>query len=473
MSAPPRLVFGTDGWRGVIADDATFETFRRLARAAARVYGRGAFGPGDRQTVVVGHDPRFLSEDFAGAVADVFADAGLNVVMTDRPIPTPAVSWQLRRLGLSGGVAITASHNPARYNGFKLKASFGGSAPPELYDAVQREVDRPIAPARRRGTVEREDLETGYREALGALVDLAAIRGAGIRVLADAMHGAAGNGIERIAGGGSTVIESFRSRRDVNFGGGHPEPIGANLAAAARQVRDGKFALAVATDGDADRLGVLDARGEFVSAHRILALLILHAFRGRGARGGIAKTFSTSLLIDRIGAALGVPVHETGIGFKYIADLMISGEVAVGGEESGGYGFAFHLPERDGTLAALLLLESLAQTGRTLEGALADLEAEFGRFEYGRRDLNVRGVDPPFFAHAVAHPPVGRGERERAAEGDGVKLPRLAGLAPDAALGTEPMIRLYCEHEDGRREASCPTRGPDRFRESLLLLAGT
>ena len=464
---PPPLVFGTDGWRGVIADDATFETFHRLARAAASVYGRGAFGPGDRRTIVVGHDPRFLSEDFAGTVADVFAQAGVGVLLTDRPVPTPAVSWQLHRLGLSGGIAITASHNPARYNGFKLKASFGGSAPPELYEAVRREIDRPQRPARRQAAVERRDLETGYRQALGALVDLEAIRGAGFRVLADAMHGAAGDGIERIAGGGATTIESFRARRDVYFGGGHPEPIGANLAAAGRRVREGRFSLAVATDGDADRLGVLDSRGEFVSAHKVLALLILHAFRHRGARGGIAKTFSTSLLIDRVGAALGVPVRETGIGFKYIADLMISGEVAVGGEESGGYGFAFHLPERDGTLAALLLLEHLARTGRTLERAVADLDAEFGSFAYGRRDvyLPVERIRR-FLGHVAAHPPRSvAGERVTGSrEGDGVKL--LFGERGWLLMrlsGTEPMIRLYCEHEDGRRCEAILSRAQDRL----------
>ena len=451
----PRLLFGTDGWRGVIAEDATFETFRRLARAAAVLYRRGAFGPGNRGAIVVGHDPRFLSEEFAGAVAAVFAEGGVDVVETDRPIPTPAVSYELRRLGLSGGVAITASHNPARYNGFKLKAAFGGSAPPELYAAVEAEIDRPWVPSARPAPVERRDLETGYRAALGALVDLDAIRRAGFRVLADAMHGAAGDGIARIAGGGATRIESFRARRDVTFGGGHPEPIGANLAAAARRVREEKFALAVATDGDADRLGVLDASGAFVSAHRILALLILHAFRERGVRGGIAKTFSTSLLVDRIGAKLGVPVYETGIGFKYIADLMLAGKAAVGGEESGGYGFAFHLPERDGTLAALLLLEALARSGRTLERALEDLDAEFGRFEYGRRDL-YRPVEEirRFLAHVAAHPPRAvAGERVTGCrERDGVKL--LFGARGWLLLrlsGTEPMIRLYCEHEDGRR----------------------
>ncbi len=267
------------------------------------------------------------------------------------------------------------------------------------------------------------------------------------------MHGAAGDALERIVGPGRTRIESFRANRDVNFGGGHPEPIAANLAAAAGRVRGG-FDLAVATDGDADRLGVLDSRGRFVPAHRILALLILHAFRGRGAFGGIAKTFSTSLLIDRIGKALGVPVHETDIGFKHVADLMISGKVAVGGEESGGYGFAFHLPERDGTLAALLLLESLARTGRSLDRALADLDSEFGRFEYGRRDLYlpVERIRR-FLAHVAARPPRAvAGQRVTGCrERDGVKL--LFGERGWLLMrlsGTEPMIRLYCEHEDGR-----------------------
>jgi phosphomannomutase len=281
------------------------------------------------------------------------------------------------------------------------------------------------------------------------------------------MHGAAGDGIERIVGEGATEIESFRSTRDVLFGGGHPEPIAPNLAGAAARVRKGKFNLAVATDGDADRLGVLDGRGRFVSAHRILGLLILHAIRGRGARGGIAKTFSTSLLIDRIGAALGIPVYETGIGFKYIADLMISGKVAVGGEESGGFGFAFHLPERDGTLAALLLLESLARSGRTLDRALEDLDREFGRFEYGRRDL-YRPVERirRFLAHVVENPPRSvAGERVTdCREKDGVKL--LFGSRGWLLMrrsGTEPLIRLYCEHEDGRLCEAILSHAQDRL----------
>jgi phosphomannomutase len=448
----PELRFGTDGWRGLIAEDATFDTFRRLARAAANLYRRGDFGPGDRQRIVIGHDTRFLSEDFARVVAEVFSSAGVSVILTDRPIPTPAVSYHLKALGLSGGIAITASHNPARYNGFKLKAHFGGSASPRLYADVENAIDGTFSPGAKAGEIERTDLWTPYRGALGDAVDLAAIRAAGPRVLVDAMHGAAGRLLEEIVAGPGVTVETMRAERDVNFGGGHPEPIAANLAAASRRMREGGFDLCIANDGDADRLGVLDSRGDFVSAHRVLALLLLHALRGRGLRGGIARTFSTSLLIDRIAARLGAPFYETEIGFKHVADLMISGRVVAGGEESGGYGFAFHLPERDGTLSALLLLESLARTGRSLDSALEELAREFGRFEYGRRDIpwplpSIRR----FLDKVAASPPrsvAGHAVTGRTVK-DGVKL--LFGDRGWLLLrlsGTEPMIRMYCEHEE-------------------------
>jgi phosphomannomutase len=446
------IAFGTDGWRGVIADDCTFAEIRRIASAVARWYVAGD-GHGDRSRIVVGHDTRFLSPEFARAAAEVFARAGIDVVLTDRPIPTPAVSYHVRRLGLRGGVAITASHNPGEYNGFKIKAHFGGSAPPRDYAAVAAEADRPL-PAARTATVQAVDLWSGYRERLGELVDLAGIRSARLSVLADAMHGAAGPLVADLAGGGTLRVAPFRTERDPLFGGVHPEPIGANLAASAERVRSEGHDLAVAQDGDADRLGVLDARGRFVSPHQILGLLLLHAFRGRGLSGGIAKTFSTSFQIDRIARSLGVPLIETGIGFKHVAELMNRGEVVAGGEESGGYAFAFHLPERDGVLSALLLLEALARSGRTLDAALEALASEFGRFEYGRRDVHIP-VETVlrYVAEARAHPPASvAGQAVTAVEDrDGVKY-RFGerGWLLQRLSGTEPMIRLYCEHEDGR-----------------------
>lgn len=445
------IAFGTDGWRGVIADECTFAEIRRIAAATARYYAADP-GPGDRTRIVIGHDPRFLSPEFAHAAAEVFAEAGIDVLLTDRPIPTPAVSFHVKRLGLKGGIAITASHNPGRYNGFKVKAHFGGSAPPSAYAAIAAEADRPLPRADRAGHIEVADLATSYRDRLASLVALPAIRAARLSVLADAMHGAAGTLLPEILSGGALKAVAFHGERDPLFGGVHPEPIGANLAAAAERVRREGFDLAVAQDGDADRLGVLDAGGRFVSPHQVLALLLLHVFRNRGVRGGIAKTFSTSFQVDRIARALGAPLIETGIGFKYVAELMNLGRAVAGGEESGGYAFAFHLPERDGLLSALLLVESLAQTGRTLGQALSDLASEFGSFAYGRRDVylpveTVRRYVDDVRANA---PATLAGEAVTAIQDrDGVKYVfGERGWLLHRLSGTEPMVRLYCEHED-------------------------
>jgi phosphomannomutase len=467
------IAFGTDGWRGVIADDCTFEAVRRAAAATARVYSAWR-GPGDRTRIVVGYDTRFLSPEFARDAAEIFARAGIDVLLTDQPIPTPVVSYHVRRLGLAGGVAITASHNPASYNGFKVKAHFGGSAPPELYDEISKEADRPLPGSARAGRISTVDLLGPYRERLGALLDLPAIREAGLSVLADSIHGAAGTLVADVVGPGRTRVVPFRSERDALFGGVHPEPIGANLQAASREVIARRLDLAVAQDGDADRLGTLDRRGTFVSPHRVLALLLLHAFRRRRLTGGIAKTFSTSLLIDRIAHKLGVPLFETPIGFKHVAELMNRGQAAAGGEESGGYAFAFHLPERDGVFNALLLLESLAQSGKDFDGALADLASEFGSFAYGRRDvyLPVPVVstyldwvrrDPPT---RVAGVPV-----TDVTEKDGVKYAFGAdGWLLHRLSGTEPMVRLYCEHREDDKVASILAEAERRLQ---LCAAGT
>ena len=460
------IAFGTDGWRGIIADACTFDEIRRIARATARWYASDT-GPGDARRIVVGHDPRFFSPEFARAAAEVFADAGIDVLLTDRPIPTPAVSFHVRRLGLKAGIAITASHNPGHYNGFKIKAHFGGSAPPETYAAVAAEADRPLPRAASPGRIEVADLRREYADRLAGLVDLPAIRASSLAVLTDAMHGAAGSLLPDLLSGGSLRVEPFRTSRDPLFGGVHPEPIRENLEAAAALVRSGRLDLAVAQDGDADRLGVLDADGRFVSPHQILALLLLHAFRARGLRGGIAKTFSTSFQIDRIARSLGAPLIETGIGFKYVAELMNRGEAAAGGEESGGYAFGFHLPERDGVLSALLLLESLAMSRRTLGQALDALSAEFGRFEYGRRDVRLPVDVVARYLDGVrnSRPPSIAGEAVTSVlDRDGIKYVfGERGWLLHRLSGTEPMVRLYCEHEDGKTMAAILDEAEDRL----------
>ena len=462
-----RFPLGTDGWRGIIADGCTFESVRRVAAAAAAVYPR--LSDGDVRRVVIGYDTRFASPELARAAAEVFARAGIAVLLADRPIPTPAVSHHVRRLGLAGGLAITASHNPARYNGVKIKTSRGSSAPPELYEAVARAMDEAPVAAPRPAGIEDVDLLSPYRAHLASLVRLDAIRSAGLTVLADAMHGAAGTLLEDIVSGGSTRVVSFRAERDALFGGVNPEPIAPNLAAASERLLSERYDLGVAQDGDADRLGVLDRRGRFVSPHRILALLLLHAFRRRGLSGGIARTFSTSLLIDRVAAGLGAALHETPIGFKYVAELMNRGEVVAGGEESGGYAFAFHLPERDGVFNALLLIESLALAGHGLDRALDDLAAEFGSFAYGRRDVALPVAVIGEFLSGVANDPPAdvAGERVTAVRNlDGVKyILGEHGWLLHRLSGTEPMIRLYCEHEDESAVARILDEAESRLRD--------
>jgi phosphomannomutase len=441
---------GTDGWRGVIAAGCTFDAIRRLAAAYAAVY--PSLPHGDTRRILIGYDTRFDSPEFAHAAAETLSRPGLDVSLSDRPIPTPAVSFHVHRLGLAGGVAITASHNPAHYNGFKIKAHFGGSAPPELYSRVASAIGSEAPSGSPRGRIETIDLWTPYRDHLTRLLDVSAIRAAGLTVVSDAMHGAAGTLVADIAGGGRSRIVPFRTERDVLFGGVHPEPIAANLSATSAKTTEEKADLAVANDGDADRLGVLDRNGRFVSPHRILALLILHAFRIRGLRGGVAKTFSTSILIDRVAAALGSPIYETAIGFKYVADLMNRGDAVAGGEESGGYAFGFHLPERDGVLNALLLIESLAVRKSDLQEALADLTREFGEFAYDRRDFYLPvPVISDFLREVESAPPksVAGNVVTRVANKDGIKYAFAeSGWLLHRLSGTEPMIRLYCEHSD-------------------------
>jgi phosphomannomutase len=452
MPSPP-IVFGTDGWRGRIARDLTFDAvFRVVDAMAAWTVDPANPDPGDPWTLPLVHDTRFLSPELAAESADRLATRGFRVLLTDRPVPTPCASWHVKSSGLRGGVAVTASHNPAVWNGVKYKSHFGGSATPGTYDAIARSAGRTL-PLRPGGAALRIDLRTPYREAVAACVDLDAIRRAGLRVLADSMHGASGTLLADIVGEGhATRVTTLRAERNPSFGGVNPEPIPQNLGAAVHALSAEPYDLVVATDGDGDRLGVLDGGGRFVTPHRILALLAESlAARGR-IGGGIAKTFSTSLLVDRVAARLGVPLHETPIGFKYIAEKMMSGEAGIGGEESGGLGVSFFLPERDGVLSGLLVLEAVAHAGVSFEELLARQEGSYGALAYGRRDLYL----PVPLLHSYvekmrAAPPVSRAEEPVTAVSalDGVKLSFGGrGWLLHRLSGTEPMIRIYAEHEN-------------------------
>lgn len=450
---PSPIVFGTDGWRARIGRDLTFDSVARVVDAVAAWSASPANAdPGDPFTLPVVHDTRFLSRELAAESAGRLARKGFRVLLTDRPVPTPCASWHVKSRGLRGGVAITASHNPPEWNGVKYKSWFGGSATAETYASIASRADAPL-PDRDGGAVEEGDLLGPYAAAIAACVDLDAIRGAGLRVLWDSMHGASGTLLAEILGEGRpTTVTTIRGEVNPSFGGVHPEPIPEHLAASRARLAAGGFDVALASDGDGDRLGVLAPDGTFVTPHRVLALLAESLAKAGRVGGGIAKTFSTSILVDRVAARLGVPLHVTPIGFKWIAEKMISGEVGIGGEESGGLGVSFFLPERDGVLSGLLVLEAIAHAGGSFTSLLARQDREYGSFAYGRRDVRLPvPVLRAFVDRLLAAPPSRRcGAEVTSVETmDGVKLLLGGrGWVLHRLSGTEPILRVYAEHED-------------------------
>ena len=464
------IAFGTDGWRAVIADQFTFQNARRVADAVA-VAGRGLRPPEgvDANTLVVGYDRRFLSREFAGAVAESLRDAGYRVLLSSRPTPSQTISFTARHRGILGGVMVTASHNPAKYNGIKFKAWYGGSALPETYDAISASLGR--ADKREGGSIEEADILDDYVEGLRGQLDLGLLMGAKLAILHDPIHGAAASIPSRVLGIdyiGSlrvqrrisenipeTIVDGIRGEVNPSFGGVNPEPIPENLVASKNVMLMGNYDLAICNDGDADRLGILDERGEFVSPHKIISLLALYLVREKKLQGEIVKTFSTTRLIENVAKSLGATLHETPIGFKYVADLMLSRNVLVGGEESGGIGFGAFMPERDGILSGLLVAEAVAHYGLPLSDIIRRMEKEFGELHYDRRDLHrpmdrcARLIERVRGGELNAAFGEGFSERE---EKDGVKMNYADGTwILFRKSGTEPIIRIYCESPDRER----------------------
>ncbi len=446
-SSPIR--FGTDGWRGIIADDFTFDNVRLVAQSTADYLGSvSGSDKGPERAVFIGYDVRFLSDRFAEAAAEVFAGNGFKVLLMDRPYPTPYVSFEVHRLNLAGGIVITASHNPPSFNGFKIKAAFGGSAPP----AVTREIEAGLGRSEvRRSTGGIDTVSPGahYAQHLKSLLEWDRISGSGLNVLVDSMHGTGGTLLEELFSDTGLTVRTIRGESDPLFGGVHPEPMMPQLEPLAAAVVQNGCDVGLATDGDADRLGVIDGTGAFISTLQILPLLLLHAYRNRGWRGAVAYTFSQGQLVPRIARALGLDAFETEIGFKNIAELMLRREILIGGEESGGVGLSRHLPERDGLFINMLVLDMLAATGKSLRQLIDEMWGEFGEFHYDRRDLHV----PMDAGHRLIDTLERQPPQQFAGRAvssiqtlDGVKLI----LEADSWIlfrrsGTEPVLRVYCE----------------------------
>ncbi len=460
--------FGTDGWRAVISETFTFGNLRLVAQAIADAVASGAWANGtasghniDPKKMVVGFDTRFLSDRYAVDVARVLAGNGYTVHLAQGDAPTPTISHAVHNLGAIGGVMITASHNAPRYNGVKLKASYGGSALQEqcrrvevyLNDNEQRARGPNLMDydqARSLGFIQRFNPLPAYYDHLRTLIDFDAIADRPQRVVVDSMYGSGRGAIKGILQGTGCEVQEIRGEMNPGFGGVHPEPIARYLGALAGAISTHMGDFGLATDGDADRIGAMDERGSFVDPHKIMALSLKYLVEKRGWTGPVVRTVSTTRMVDRLAQRYGLPVYETPVGFNHIADYMLKEDILIGGEESGGISIRGHIPEGDGILMGLLLVEIVATSGVSLHELVEDLLENVGPACYQRNDLRLsQPVSKDRMTHFLlnnAPAAIGGEQVNNILSIDGVKYL----LADDSWLlirpsGTEPVLRVYAE----------------------------
>jgi alpha-D-glucose phosphate-specific phosphoglucomutase len=452
------IKFGTDGWRGIIADDFTFANVRIAAEAiAAYVHAQEDPAKG----IAIGYDTRFGSKAFARACAETIAATGIPVQLANAVTPTPALSFAVRHRGLAGGIMVTSSHNPAQWNGIKYKGWYGGSGRPAMIAAIEAQLGQPVPRPDRSAPIQEADFLPPYLEAITRFADLDRIAHSGFKFAIDSMYGAGGTILSQIFTRFGIEHVQIRGNVDPLFPGIHPEPIEPHIRALGEAVVAHHCHAGLCTDGDADRIGATDENGLFVDAHKIFAVLLSWVLRRKGWPGAVTRAVNTTKMLDRICQKHGRELIEHGIGFKYVCDYMLEREILMGGEESGSIGFQRHLPERDGLLNALLLANVMAEEGKTLSQLIADLQAEYGEHQYSRIDLRIPAeIKQNAIARARALVP---GDTSfagmpilRQETMDGIKFflenPEAASR-PNAAetwlllraSGTEPLLRIYCE----------------------------
>ncbi len=454
-----KIKFGTDGWRGVIAEDYTFDNVRRAAQGfASYMLQRGKKG----QVIIVGYDKRFDSEYFAAAVAEVLAANGFTVHLTDSATPTPVIAFSVVNHHAAGAVNITASHNPATDDGFKVRDEFGGAIDPDGLKQIESLIPDSVADvkredldaAERAGRIQKFDPAPNYITHLHDLIDLEPIRKAGLTVMVDSMWGNGGGWFDRLLSGEKTKIIEIHKGRNPSFPEmKRPEPIQPNIDVGLQATVDNHADVLLVTDGDADRLGVGDEHGEFINQLRVYGLLALYLLEIRKQRGAIVKTLSTTTMLNKLGQLYNVPVYETGVGFKYVAPKMLETDAMIGGEESGGYAFRGNVPERDGILAGLYILDFMVQTGKKPSELVEMLFDKVGAHYYDRIDVPFEG-DRSARDQAIlaAHPSTLGGLKVTGldpTDGYKVKLED-GGWLLIRFSGTEPIMRVYCEttHQD-------------------------
>ncbi len=459
------IKFGTDGWRGVIAQDFTFDNVRACAKGVADYLEQAGLAS---RGLIIGYDNRFASEDFAAAAAEVVAANGIKVYLCPQATPTPTISYGVLAKKTGGAIVITASHNPAIWNGFKFKTEDGTSAPSEVTAEIEKGISRtltkgkinrmPLSEALDRGVIEYLDLAPIYDQQLSRLIDLNQLRQSRLRVVADPMYGAGAGYFPRLLGGGTIQLTEINGERNPLFPGIQPEPIAANLAKLSATVKKQKADVGLATDGDADRIGIVDEEGVFLTQLQVFALLGLYLLEVRGERGPMVRTLTSTTMIDRLGEIYNVPVYEVPVGFKYVAQEMKDKDAFVGGEESGGYGFLKHMRERDGILSGIYFLDFMLKTGKTPSQLLDYLYSKVGPHYYQRRDFTFPEDQRQKITRRVSDnlpQSIDGVEVVKVNPTDGIHLT----LADTTWLlirfsGTEPVLRIYAESDSLARVES-------------------
>jgi len=453
------IKFGTDGWRGIIADDFTFDNVRICAQAVAEYLKQNGL---DKQPLVIGYDTRFASEDFAAAAAEVLAGNNIKVRLCLKPTPTPVVSFAVQTTKSAGAIMITASHNPGSWNGFKYRSQDGASASGEVTSQIEKNIAsllqkkesvRKLAldKALKKGTVGYLDPSPAYLTHLRHFVDIEELRRHKLNVIVDPMYGAGIGYFREILDGSNLRITEINAERNPSFPQIHPEPIAKNLTKLCRLVVEKKADVGLATDGDADRIGIVDEKGQFLTQHQVFALLCLYLLEIRREHGAIVRTLTSTMMLSRLAQLFKVPVYETPVGFKYVAPLMREKSAIIGGEESGGYSFRGHVPERDAILAGLYFLDFMVKTGKTPSQLLDYLYSKVGSHYYDRRDFHISAAKRKAIVRRLSSslPKVLSGSNVvRIDTTDGFRF-----LLNDEAWllirfsGTEPLVRIYAEAE--------------------------
>ncbi len=443
------IKFGTDGWRAVIADEYTFENLRRISKATAVAF---AGHPKISNGIIIGYDTRFLSKEFAECSAEVFGNHGIKVYLADSFVTTPTVSLLSRDKNLAYGVMITSSHNPAKYNGFKLKDEYGGSMGPANLAFVEKVINddfnygnKPLGDLLSEGKIEYIKGKEYYINTLANNIEVEKIKSAGVKIIYDAMYGS-GQGMMD----GLIDVTAIRSEVNPSFGGTSPEPVLKNLSMISSDLKSGKYDIGIVTDGDADRIAIFDENGNFIDAQKTFALLLTYLIEDKKMNGGVVRGFSSSELIKRICDAYGLKLYTVPIGFKYISELMIKEDILIGAEESGGIGLKNHLPERDGIFNGMMFAEMLATRKKKLSVLISDIENKYGKFYYKRVDQHLESNDlkTELIEKARNLTEVAGMKVIDKNELDGCKLYFENGWVLVRASGTEPLLRIYTESEN-------------------------